>query len=98
MYDPTARCAHCGQRRKCQCQSCVFCGERVQSGEAADMLVNDRQVHYECAMRQVIGSVAHLEQRCSCYVPGATCGDPAGLTKREAAREATALWHDQQGR
>jgi hypothetical protein len=36
----------------------------------------------------VVGSVAHLERRCSCYVPGATEGDPDGLTRRAAAEAA----------
>jgi hypothetical protein len=97
MYDPTARCANCGKRQKCTCQECVFCGEIVRSGEASQALVNDREVHYECALRQVIGSVAHLQQTCSCYVPGAVETDPPGMTKRQAASAATFLWHQQQG-
>lgn len=76
-------------------QDCVFCGEHVGSDEASDARVNGQEVHYECALRAVVGSVAHVERRCSCYVPGSTCGDPEGLTKREAARAAAALWHKQ---
>ena len=97
MEDPRARCANCHQYgSNCLCSTCVFCGELVRSGEAARTLVNDRNVHHECALRQVIGSVAHLEQRCSCYVPGATCGDPPGMTRRQAANAAGRLWWQQQ--
>jgi hypothetical protein len=45
-------------------------------------------MHVECVYRAVAGSVAHIEQRCSCYVPGSTEGDPPGLTKRQAAKAA----------
>jgi hypothetical protein len=43
-------------------------------------------VHVECFVRQVIGSVAHQQRRCTCY--GGHDEDPPGLSKRDAARLA----------
>lgn len=63
---------------------CGWCREPVD-------LENDNHpayreaMHYECGIRLMVGSVAHLEGRCSCYVPGATETDPPGMTLREAA-------------
>lgn len=45
-------------------------------------------MHPECTFRAVCGSVAHIEGRCSCFVPGSTETDPPGMTKRQAARAA----------
>jgi hypothetical protein len=47
-------------------------------------------------MRAIIGSVAHVEHRCSCFVPGSTESDPPGMTRREAANAAVKLWQEQQ--
>jgi hypothetical protein len=97
MFDPNARCAECHQRgAQCHCRDCAWCGEIVLRHEASYHYANGPLAHQACALRQVIGSVAHLEQRCSCYVPGATCGDPAGMTRRQAAEAAAALWNAQQ--
>jgi hypothetical protein len=52
-------------------------------------------MHRECGIRTVMGSMAHLEKRCSCYVPGSIEGDDPGLTKREAARQAAAMFDQQ---
>lgn len=41
--------------------------------------------HVECWQRQFIGSLAHVEGRCSCYVAGARETDPPDLTLRQAA-------------
>lgn len=48
--------------------------------------------HRACWLRSVIGSVAHLERRCSCFVPGSTESDPPGMTVREAAEAALAAF------
>lgn len=96
MFDPMARCAACGQRgTRCHCQDCVWCGELVLRHDATYHFANGPVAHHACAFRQVMGSVAHLQQRCSCYVPGATEGDPAGLTRRQAAAAVLALWQAQ---
>lgn len=86
-------------------QLCGLCQEAIEVGDAGTMMhfvqTDEEQraigqlrpVHYECSMRAVIGSVAHLEGRCSCVVPDATEGDPPGLSAREAARAAVQAWH-----
>jgi hypothetical protein len=50
------------------------------------------QLHHECLFRLVVGSVAHIEGRCSCVDPNATETDPPNVSKREAARMALAAW------
>lgn len=42
--------------------------------------------HKECQLRMLIGSLAHVERRCACFVPGADEGDDPALSKRENAR------------
>ena len=77
---------------------CDWCGERLMCGEAWLVpLIGDPKkkyllFHRECQMRQFVGSVAHLEGRCQCFVPGSTCTDPPEMTRREAARAAVAAW------
>lgn len=53
--------------------------------------------HLECHLRGVIGSAAHVQRRCSCYVPGATETDDPGLTRRQAAALAVELWRVNNG-
>lgn len=50
---------------------CAHCGEDILEGEPR-MPFNAGAVlmHRKCGLRGVIGSVAHLQGRCSCYVPG----------------------------
>jgi len=61
--------------------TCRWCGEELADHERDE----DRSLHNECAARIVIGSLAHVEERCSCYMPGSTENDPPNMTKREAA-------------
>ena len=51
--------------------------------------------HHECMLRQVIGSCAHIEGRCSC-VTGAEEPE-SGLSKREEAKKAFLLWSHKMG-
>lgn len=45
--------------------------------------------HEECFLRTVVGSIAHQQHKCRCYVAGgAHDSDPVGMTKRQAARAA----------
>lgn len=43
---------------------------------------SDSPIHLECHLRSVLGSVAHLEGRCSC-VTGRRADDRTSLTHRE---------------
>lgn len=64
-------------------RTCTWCDEPIAEDEQTE-----GQRHIECAARSVIGSVGHLNQRCSCF--GGTEEDPPGLTTREAAKAAHA--------
>ena len=67
--------------------SCFYCGEEVLPGEDSGR-VGNAPSHLECSFRAVAGSVAHIERRCSCFIPGSEEGDPPGMTRREAAKAA----------
>jgi hypothetical protein len=69
--------------------NCSYCDEPLTLGEESGPVPG---VHRECAIRMVIGSVAHQEKRCSCYCSESDEGDPPGVTTREAARLAAAAF------
>jgi len=79
-------------------RECTWCGEEVLDGEGLtiDVItttgIEPRWLHDECDARSVIGSLAHVERRCSCYVAGSDEGDPPDMTTREAAQAALAAW------
>jgi hypothetical protein len=62
---------------------CAHCHEEFVKGDAI-MPFNNGEVlvHHNCGLREIIGSVAHLEKKCSCFVPGAEETDPPGMTRR----------------
>lgn len=70
---------------------CGHCEEMVHQGDCGFLQTavmsghNTHEVafHLECHMRLILGSVGHLNKRCSCY--GGTDEDPPGMTVREAA-------------
>jgi len=64
---------------------CIWCGEEVLPEER---MVEGGELHRECMVRSIIGSLAHLKRECSCYIRGSCEGDPPGTTKREGARLA----------
>jgi hypothetical protein len=75
---------------------CCWCEERIKEGEIGFIMdcydvdgVKDVYYHRECLMRTILGSVGHQAGACSCN-GGEGCGDPPGLTRREAARAAWA--------
>ena len=63
---------------------CRWCEEMVKIGDLMHTLLPG--YHYACALRTMLGSIAHLRGTCSCYSEGSTDGDPPDLTKRQAAR------------
>lgn len=69
---------------------CIHCDEEITEDEFA--YPNGGYAHRNCHMRQCIGSVAHVEKRCGCYVEGSVEGDPPGMSRREAANAAVAAW------
>jgi hypothetical protein len=77
-------------------ESCLYCEEpfdeaRGDRGQAMPFADKDGprivHVHIECSMRQVVGPLAHLEKRCSCY--GGTDHATPGMTERE---EVVEVW------
>ena len=83
--------------------ACARCGEPIAPGDAGFIVPEIRvhcdpqrlAFHHACFMRGITGSVAHQERRCSCYVPGSSCGDDPRLTPRQAAEAALALFEKQ---
>lgn len=75
-------------------ETCLWCKEKIEATDCGYIMeyVGDEITfapeHVECMMRSVLGSVAHIEKRCSCYVPGSTCNDPPDMSLREAAKAA----------
>lgn len=80
---------------------CIYCDELVTVEDNADTVntpEGPRPAHVECNFRAVMGSVAHIEKRCSCFVPGSEENDPPEMTCREAAKAAVRAWHRSHGR
>lgn len=71
--------------------SCLWCEEPIEA-EDYGFVRGEIAEHQECVLRQVVGSVGHLLGSCLCYVTGSSEGDPPGMTKREAARAAVAMY------
>lgn len=75
-------------------QPCLHCHEPIVAGDRGflrlTMTLRGAQLeptHRECDLRGVVGSVGHLQGRCSCF--GGNEEDPPGMTAREAAQ---AVW------
>jgi hypothetical protein len=66
---------------------CQWCEESIDPDQLMHPAGN---VHMECMMRMVAGSVGHQQRRCSCF--GGTEDDPPGMTKHEAAWAAAKLY------
>ena len=75
---------------------CVHCEEGFTPEDVCIPYANGPVAHKNCAMRALIGSVAHIEGRCSCVIPGAIEGDDPALTTRQAADAAVAAWERRQ--
>jgi hypothetical protein len=59
-------------------------------GTAADP--RELAYHRACHLRGIVGSVAHQQGRCSCFVPGSIFEDDPALTARQAAEAAEAYF------
>lgn len=79
---------------------CPFCDEPVLPGETAGKAHIARPgggevvpAHPECVIRQAVGGVNHQLGRCCCPgCDGDLPPDPEGVSRREAARQAVALF------
>ena len=70
--------------------NCFHCEESIGPDDPVHRYPDGDLAHKNCFMRTIIGSVAHIERRCGCYVPDSEENDPEGLTLREVARGWTA--------
>ena len=59
-------------------EACLLCDEPIEDGDrgqafpcltAADVPPTVRHTHAECALRNVVGSVEHLDGKCTCRDP-----------------------------
>lgn len=87
-------------------EKCMHCEEPIGPEDEGFLIrhlcehgSNHAPYHRECFIRGVVGSVAHQLRQCSCFVPGATCGDNPKLTKRQAAKSAWQMfmWRQELG-
>lgn len=84
-------------------QTCLLCTETIEAADSGIVTPyidargarRDSPVHIECHLRSVLGTVSHLEHRCSC-VTGRKADDFTSATFREEARD-TLLWLQQHG-
>jgi len=67
--------------------TCLLCDEPVIEADSGVIYSNGPVAHWECFMRQVVGSIAHQQALCRCY-GGNAVEWPGELTRREAARAA----------
>lgn len=90
--------AHLDPQPPCATDSlCAHCEEAITLSDSwaksSTVVVGQiarAAMHRECFMRLLVGSVGHQTRQCSCY--GGTLEDPRGLTRRQAARMALALY------
>lgn len=66
--------------------TCIHCTEPVLPEERQ----TQADLHYECNVRVVAGSVGHQMHECSCY--GGKREDPPDMTTRQAAKAAYETW------
>lgn len=73
---------------------CQFCSEPITEAEQelSTPKFGGAALHLECGFRAMLGSLAHLNHSCGCYVAGSTAGDPEDMTPRQAAKLAYAYW------
>lgn len=71
---------------------CLYCEEVITTDESGVTMpsieaagTTRRPIHIECFLRSTLGSVAHQEQRCTCF--GGTAEDSDDRSYREQARE-----------
>lgn len=81
-------------------EACSWCLELIAPEDSGIVMMHfdglrssRRPIHLECDARMLIGSLAHLQRRCSCFTG---CKEaPLGMTKREEARRVWAAMKPQ---
>lgn len=69
---------------------CLHCHEPVLFTDSVPVNGGLHQMHRECMLRQIVGSIGHQKGTCGCY--GECETDPVDMSVREAARAAVAYW------
>lgn len=75
---------------------CTHCAEPIAATDSGIRYPDQAHAHRSCFLRQILGSAAHIEKRCGCYVPGSLASDDEALSKRQAAEAAVAAWDRKQ--
>lgn len=82
---------------------CTDCGESIERGDQGIFMVHVdldeerkphseyKPQHRECNLRHVIGGLNHQKGLCHCF-GGTEPSDPPDMSRREAARQAVALF------
>jgi hypothetical protein len=80
---------------------CAHCEEPIHTGDDGWVLPlldrpghpTEAPFHRACFMRNTIGSVAHQQRLCCCFLRGSTKEDDPALTRRQAAEAAMAYFY-----
>jgi len=89
---PSEVCERGTRRRTPVGELCWLCRDVVLYGQQGQWIsqfsrAQDKQVevpvHRECLLRQLVGNLAHLQQRCPCY---GGSGGPEGTYREESLR------------
>jgi len=75
--------------------SCKWCDETIESDDDGFLSPSTEGIlafHQHCFLRQITGSLGHIQKKCSCY--GGNEEDPTDMTKREAAVAAVTAWEE----
>lgn len=90
---PSGVCENARQRPTPVGELCLWCDEPIEDGQQGVFIsafgengAVEHPEHRECALRSVLGGVAHLERRCTCFGGGAH--DDDDMTPRESALAA----------
>lgn len=67
--------------------TCIWCESPILPGEPLTTVIRCTDMHRDCLLRSIVGSVGHQRRECSCF-GGKGNGDPEGVSKRECARMA----------
>ena len=81
-------------------EKCSWCDEQIAEGDDGFIIphvgallveVSEMPRHQECFLREMIGSLAHQQKRCSCF-GGFDEEDSPLVSKRQAAKDAVAYF------
>lgn len=97
---PSAICADGTQIPTPVGAECLWCEEKVVEGDQGTLMTTmklgedqksvapeTRPIHKECSLRQVLGPLAHLQQKCSCFG-----GDKHDDPNKTARQNAIDVW------